>query len=179
MKKIISVIGIIASLLAAEGLHRFGSFIGAMKGGDTPFYMGILLVSLVVAMFFVLSMVGKLAKIAKWLGVLLLIASIVLMGFAPMLPVNVQIFVSLGVALLCMIFAPTTTVKEAGKDETSEQTNADETPQKAPSKFGKIFKRIALIVVILLIALAILGRIAPKKVTEKSQQPTQTQTVTR
>ena len=170
MKKIISIIGIIASLLAAEGLHRFGSFIGVMKGGDTPFYMGILVVSLIIAMFFVLSMVGKLAKIAKWLGVLLLIASIVLMGFAPMLPVNVQIFVSLGVALLCMIFAPTVTVKEVQKDE----AKIDETPQKVPSKFGKIFKRIALIIVILLITLMILGKVIPQKPKENPQQQTQT-----
>ena len=50
LKKIICIVGIIASLLASEGLHRFGGFVNAMNGVDAPFYMGMLIAALVVVL---------------------------------------------------------------------------------------------------------------------------------
>lgn len=106
LKKIICIVGIIASLLAAEGLHRFGGFVNTMNGADAPFYMGMLIAALVVAALFIVSMAGKLSGILKLVGIIILAVSIALMMFAPLLPVNMQIIVSLAVALLCLLFAP-------------------------------------------------------------------------
>ena len=106
MRKFICVIGIIASLFAAEGLHRFGGFVNAFGGQDGFFYTGALIVSLVSAVFFILAMVGKLSKGMKWLAIICLATSTGIMLLAPMLPVNQQNLVSLFVAFICMFFAP-------------------------------------------------------------------------
>ena len=111
LKKIICIVGIIASLLAAEGLHRFGGFISAMNGADAPFYMGMLAAALVVAALFIVAMVGKLSGLFKIIGIILLAVSIALMFFAPALPVNQQIIGSQVVALLCFVFAPKAAAK--------------------------------------------------------------------
>jgi hypothetical protein len=105
MKKVVYVVGIIACLLAAEGLHRFGGLVSAFGGGDAPFYMGMLIVSLICAVLFVLAWVGKLPNIAKWIGAVCLIGSAGLMLAAPALPVNIQIIISLFVAFLCLVFS--------------------------------------------------------------------------
>jgi hypothetical protein len=107
LKKLPSVVGIVACLLAAEGLNRFGGLVSAFGGADTPFYMGMLVVSLICAVFFVLALVGKLSKIAKWLGAIGLLGSAALMLAAPNFPVNQQILFSLFVAFLCMLTAAT------------------------------------------------------------------------
>lgn len=106
LQKIFSVIGILASLSAAEGLNRFGGFIGSMGGKDAPFYMVLLAVSVIAVIFFILAIIGRLSRLMKWLAVICLAASVVIMFFAPSLPVIMQIIVSLIIAFLCMLFAP-------------------------------------------------------------------------
>lgn len=167
MRKFLSIVGIIACLSAAEGLHRFGGFVGAMHGKDTPLYMGLLIVSLIAAVFFILAMVGKLSSLWKWLAVLALAASAGLMLLAPALPVIGQIAFSLIIAVLCMIFAPIAVV------QTPDQTSAPEPPApETPSKFSKIVKHVVLAVIVIVVLLAILGKvIAPQKPQEDTQFP--------
>ena len=55
MRKFISIIGILASLSAAEGLNRFGGFVSAMGGKDATFYMVILAIAVIVAIFLYLQ----------------------------------------------------------------------------------------------------------------------------
>ncbi len=62
MRKFFSVIGILASLSAAEGLNRFGGFVGSMDGKDAPFYMVLLAVVVIAAIFFILAIIGKLSR---------------------------------------------------------------------------------------------------------------------
>lgn len=164
MKKIFSVIGILASLSAAEGLHRIGGFVSAMNGGDTPFYMVALCVSLVACLLFVLSMVGKLSRLLKWIAVICLVASAGVMMLAPAFPVIMQIIVSLIVAAVCMAFAPIT---PATVSVVTDGANPTESASK-PS----MFKRVAIAVVIVLILLAVLGKIT---VPTKPQTDTQSQ----
>jgi hypothetical protein len=118
VKKVVYVIGILASLLAAEGLYRFGSFVSAMDGADSPFYMLMLLVSIACVVLFILAWVGKLPKVVKWIGIALVVASIALMMFAPAFPVNIQIIGSLIVTFICLIFA--NTKKSAPKQEAAK-----------------------------------------------------------
>lgn len=165
LRKVFSVIGILASLSAAEGLHRFGGFISMMHGKDGPFYTAALIVSLVAALFFVLSMVGKLSSVMKWLCVIGLVASAGLMLLAPSLPVIAQIGISLIVAVVCMLFAPVRFSTELSATDSVEST----------SKFGKVFKIIAVAVVIVIIALVILGKVKVPKKPQEDSQPQQTQ----
>ncbi len=161
LRKVFSVIGILASLSAAEGLHRFGGFVSMMHGKDGPFYMAALLVSLVAALFFVLSMVGKLSSFMKWLGVIGLVASAGLMLLAPSLPVIAQIGISLIVAVVCMLFAP---VGGSTESSATEGTNG-----------RRIFKRVVVAVVIAVIVLLILGKVITPKKPIVDSQPQQTQ----
>ena len=168
MRKFLSVIGILACLSAAEGLHRFGGFVGAMHGKDTPFYMVVLAVSLVACMLFVLSMVGKLSRPLKWIAILCLVASAGVMFLAPAFPVIMQVIGSLIVAALCMAF---TSVTPATESSVPDGVN----PPESSSKFGKIFKRVAIAVAIVLILLAVLGKITAPKKPQTDTQPQQTQ----
>ena len=113
MKKVLYVIGILACLSAAEGLNRFGGLVMTFGGGDTPFYVGMLVVSLVCVVLFILAFIKKLPKILKWSGVVCLFASTALMMNAPAFPVNMQIIASLAVAFLCLIFATPASAKKA------------------------------------------------------------------
>ena len=168
MRKILSVLGILACLSAAEGLHRFGGFVGAMHGKDTPFYMVVLAVSLVACMLFVLSMVGKLSRPLKWIAILCLVASAGVMFLAPAFPVIMQIIASLIVAAVCMVFAPVTHVSESSVPDAAN-------PPESSSKFGKIFKRVAIVAVIVLVLLVILSKISTPKKPQTDTQPQQTQ----
>lgn len=168
MRKILCVIGIIACLSAAEGLYRFGGFVGAMHGKDTPFYMVVLALSLVACMLFVLSMVGKLSRLLKWVAVLCLVASAGVMFLAPAFPVIMQIIASLIVAAVCMAFAPITPVAESLVPDAAN-------PPESSSKFGKIFKRVAIAVIVVLILLAVLGKITAPKKPQTDTQSRQTQ----
>ena len=170
VRKFLSIIGVLACLSAAEGLHRFGGFVGAMGGQDSPFYTVILLISLIAAVCFILALVGKLSNLWKRVSIVALATSTGLMLLAPALPVIGQIVFSLITATLCMIFAPITTV------QSSDKTSLAESPEpKTPSKFGRIVKYVVLTVITIVVLLAILGQvIAPQKPQEDSQQHTQT-----
>ena len=41
------VVGILGALVAAEGLNRFGSFMSAFDSADSPFYMAMLVISVI------------------------------------------------------------------------------------------------------------------------------------
>ena len=168
VRKILSIIGILACLSAAEGLHRFGGFIEAMGGQDAPFYMGILIVSLVAAVFFILALVGKLSGLMKWLAVVVLAASTGLMFIAPALPVIGQIGFSLMAAVLCMIFAPVAV-------STVSASDANPAPA-APSKFGKIVKYVVIAIIIIVVALGILGNMNKPDKPQDTTQTTQERT---
>ncbi len=106
LKKILCIIGVLASLLAAEGLHRIGSLASAFNGGDGPIYLSMLVFALFVTLLFILALVNKLPKPLKIIGIIGLVISIGIMFLAPNLPVNQQIIFSLGIGLLCLFFAP-------------------------------------------------------------------------
>ena len=106
LKKILCIMGVLTSLLAAEGLHRIGSLVSAFDGGDGPIYLSMLALALFVTLLFILALVKKLPKALKVIGIIGLLVSIGIMFFAPALPVNQQIIFSLAVGLLCLFFAP-------------------------------------------------------------------------
>ena len=93
--KLILIVGILGSLAAAEGLNRFGSLVSAFEGADEPFYMVILVVSVLGAGVLLLALAGKSSRAVKWINFALLVGCIVVMLNAPSFPVNVQIFVGL------------------------------------------------------------------------------------
>ena len=94
-RKLILICGILGSLAAAEGLNRFGSLVAAFDGADAPFYMAMLLVSVLGAGVLLLALAGKSSRAVKWITFALFAGCIVLMLNAPSFPVNVQIFIGL------------------------------------------------------------------------------------
>jgi hypothetical protein len=105
MNIIVDIVGILACLLATDGLHRFGRLVAAFGGEDAPFYTTMFIISLLTIILFILSLIGKLNKIAKWIGVVLLAGCTLLMLVAPQFPVTNQIFVGFIVGTVCLFFA--------------------------------------------------------------------------
>jgi uncharacterized membrane protein YeaQ/YmgE (transglycosylase-associated protein family) len=109
------VVGILGALAAAEGLNRFGSFVSAFDGADSPFYMAMLVISVIGAGVLLLGLFNKSNKIVKWVMFVLLFGCIGLMFNAPNLPVNMQIIIGLVVATVATIFIRTKSkIKESG-----------------------------------------------------------------
>ena len=98
------VVGILGALAAAEGLNRFGSFVSAFDGADSPFYMAMLVISVIGAGVLLLGIFNKSNKIIKWVMVILFLGSAGLMLNAPNLPVNMQIIIGLVVAAVATSF---------------------------------------------------------------------------
>lgn len=94
-RKLILLCGILGALAAAEGLNRFGSLVSAFDGTDAPFYMAMLVISVLGAGVLLLALVGKVGRMVKWVTVALFAGCIALMLNAPSFPVNVQIVVGL------------------------------------------------------------------------------------
>ena len=101
------VVGILGALAAAEGLNRFGSFVSAFDGADSPFYMAMLVISVIGAGVLLLGLFNKSSKIVKWLIVVLLLGCTGLMFNAPNLPVNIQIIFGLVITAIATIFIGT------------------------------------------------------------------------
>ncbi len=109
INKIVTVVGILGALVAAEGLNRFGGLVSALGGGDAPYYMAMLVLSVISAGVLLLGLFNKSHAILKWIVVVLLSGSTGLMFVAPALPVNIQIIIGLGVAAVAAIFMRTRT----------------------------------------------------------------------
>ena len=106
--KIVLVVGILGALVAAEGLYRFFGFVSAMGGGDAPFYMGMLLISVIGAGVLLMNIFTKSNSIVKWFTFVLLLGSTGLMSLAPSSPLTSavvnQILVGLIVAAVACVF---------------------------------------------------------------------------
>ena len=98
LRKIILIVGILGALAAAEGLNRFGGLVSVFGGADAPFYMVMLVVSVIGAGVLLLGLVGKSNRIVKWVTFVVFIGCILLMANAPGFPVSVQIIFGLIVA---------------------------------------------------------------------------------
>ena len=107
INRIIMVIGILGAIAATEGLNRFGGFVSAFGGGDTPYYMAMLIISVIGAVVLLVAVFNKSHSVLKWVMVVLLIGSAGLMLNAPSFPVNMQIIVGLFVAALATGFIKT------------------------------------------------------------------------
>lgn len=108
--------GILGALAAAEGLNRFGSFVSAFDGADSPFYMAMLVISVIGAGVLLLGLFNKSNKIVKWVMVVLFLGSAGLMLNAPNLPVNMQIIIGLLIAAVATALMKTKgKTKEPGK----------------------------------------------------------------
>ena len=107
INRIIMVIGILGAIAAVEGLNRFGGFVSAFGGGDTPYYMAMLIISVIGAVVLLVAVFNKSHSVLKWVMVVLLIGSAGLMLNAPSFPVNMQIIVGLFVAALATGFIKT------------------------------------------------------------------------
>ena len=79
IKKIVLFIGMLGALAAAEGLNRFGGLISAFGGGDAPFYMGMLVISVISAGVLLMSIFNKSNNVVKWITFVLLLGSAGLM----------------------------------------------------------------------------------------------------
>lgn len=97
-RSLILISGILGSLAAAEGLNRFGSLVATFDGADAPFYMAMLLASVLGTGVLLLALAGKSSRAVKWITFTLFAGCIVLMLNAPDFPVNRQIFIGLIVA---------------------------------------------------------------------------------
>lgn len=97
-RRLILISGILGSLAAAEGLNRFGALVSAFEGADAPFYVAMLMVSVLGAGVLLLALAGKSSRAVKWVTVALFAGCLALMLNAPSFPVNVQIFIGLTVA---------------------------------------------------------------------------------
>ena len=104
IKNIVLVIGILGALAAAEGLNRFGGLISAFGGADAPFYMGMLVISILSAGVLLMSIFNKSNNIVKWITFVLLLGSAGLMTQAKAFPVNQQILLGLVVAAISCLF---------------------------------------------------------------------------
>ena len=104
IKKIVLFIGMLGALAAAEGLNRFGSLISAFGGGDAPFYMGMLVISIISAGVLLMSIFNKSNNVVKWITFILLLGSAGLMTQAKAFPVNQQILLGLLVAAFSCFF---------------------------------------------------------------------------
>ena len=98
IRKLILVAGILGALAAAEGLNRFGGLVSAFGGADAPFYMAMLVASVIGAGVLLLALVGKSSRAVKWITFAVFVGSITLMANAPGFPVSVQIIFGLIVA---------------------------------------------------------------------------------
>ena len=98
IRKLILIVGILGALAAAEGLNRFGGLVSAFGGADAPFYMVMLVVSVIGAGVLLLGLVGKSNRVIKWVTFAVFVGSIALMLNAPSFPVNIQILFGLVVA---------------------------------------------------------------------------------
>ena len=104
IRKIILIAGCLAALAAAEGLNRFGGFVSALGGGDAPFYMTMLVISVVSAGVLILGFFNKSNTIVKWVMFVLSVGSAGMMLNAPSFPVNVQIVIGLVISAVAMVF---------------------------------------------------------------------------
>ena len=98
IRKLILIVGILGALAAAEGLNRFGGLVSAFGGADAPFYMVMLIFSVLGAGVLLLALVGKSSRAVKWITFVVFVGSIALMLNAPAFPVNAQILLGLVVA---------------------------------------------------------------------------------
>ena len=104
IRKLILIVGILGALTAAEGLNRFGGLVSAFGGADAPFYMVMLIFSVLGAGILLLALVGKSNRAAKWITFAVFVGSIALMANAPGFPVSVQIIFGLIVATGATVF---------------------------------------------------------------------------
>ena len=107
VNRVLLVVGILGALAAAEGLNRVSSFVSAFDGADSPFYMGMLVISVIGAGVLLLGLFNKSNKIIKWVTVVLFLGSAGLMLNAPNLPVNMQIIIGLVAAAVATILIRT------------------------------------------------------------------------
>jgi hypothetical protein len=105
-RKILWALGVICTLIAAEGLYRFGGLIAAFGGSDSRFYMAFLVISILAAVAFVVAFFRPIPGIAKWLLFAALLISSGLMLMAPSLPVTEQVFVGLAFSALLSLSLP-------------------------------------------------------------------------
>ena len=103
LNKILPVVGIIFALVAAEGANRFGSLVSAFGGGDTPFYILFLIVSIISAGAFLGILFGRSNKWIRYgLIVLNVISGVLLLG-GPAFPVVYQMLLGMAVTSVCLI----------------------------------------------------------------------------
>jgi uncharacterized membrane protein YeaQ/YmgE (transglycosylase-associated protein family) len=107
INRIIMVIGILGAVAAVEGLNRFAGLVSAFGGGDTPYYVAMLIVAVIGAVVLLAALFNKTHSILKWVMVVLLLGSAGLMLNAPAFPVNIQIIVGLFAAALATGFIKT------------------------------------------------------------------------
>lgn len=103
LKKLIYVMGLLMSLLAAEGLNRMSGLVAALKGTDAGFYRVFLIVAVVAAGVFLVALFKKIPGMIKWQMFTALLVSTGLMLNAPAFPVNKQIFVGLSLSTLASL----------------------------------------------------------------------------
>ena len=111
IRKLFGLMGLIGALLACEGLNRMSALVGAFKGGDAPFYSGMLIVGVVAAGVLLISLFQRVVGWIKWLMVLATLGSAVTLGAAPALPVIQQIIAGLIFATLGLLFVSTNRIE--------------------------------------------------------------------
>jgi len=103
-RKIVYVVGILMSLMAAEGLNRFGSLVAAFRGADAGSYQAFLLVAIFSAGVFLAAFFNKVNKSIKWITFIALLICSALMLAAPAFPVNFQIITGLFISAIATLF---------------------------------------------------------------------------
>jgi hypothetical protein len=128
MDKVIAIIGTLGSIVAADGLYRYfelvkifsnmgaSSNMGSSFGTYYPYYMypAMLIICVIGAVVLLASVFNKSHPALKWVMVILLAASSVLMFIHPSLTLSAYFGISLStqivgglfVAVLAMVFVP-------------------------------------------------------------------------
>ncbi|MGC2855910.1 hypothetical protein ACM64Y_10585 [Novispirillum sp. DQ9] len=103
-EKILLGTGLAGAVLVAEGMARFGSFVGAVGGADAVVYRGILFAAVFWVGVLGAALLGKAIKPQmKWTAIVFAGFAVILLLVAPMLPVVVQALLGVVMALVGLI----------------------------------------------------------------------------
>lgn len=103
-EKILLGTGLAGAALVAEGMIRFGSFVGAVGGADAVVYRAILFAALFWVGVLGAALLGKAIKPQmKWTAIVFAGFAVILLLMAPMLPVVVQALLGVVMVLVGLI----------------------------------------------------------------------------
>jgi hypothetical protein len=103
--KVLCGVGILALLMAMEGIYRIYTLVRILGGGDTVIYMGMLLAMIYAIVVFILSLTGKCRRLWKIIAIVALVAAGLLLLAAPSVGAVWQGLIGIVVGITGLFFA--------------------------------------------------------------------------